>query len=218
MIHEQGDAGRGGGGFNREIRRYLWMLAVSFVIFAAELVGGYVSHSLALLSDAGHVFIDSLAVNVAIAVAWLVHRNRGSEGRIRAVGGYVNAALLLVIAVGVCVEAVRRLMSPPEIRTWIMITVAAFGAVGNWVQYRINETAGKDERHVTHLGVSWHLLSDLMQSVIVVLGGILILCTGWRVVDPALSLLLSFWMVRLAWKLFQRCRHGSHDGCDHHHH
>ncbi len=173
-------------------------MAISVVILAVEVGGGLASGSLALLSDAGHVFIDMLAVTSAIAVERAVLRGR-SERRYRSIGGYVNAALLFAVAVAIVIELIARFDRPYEVKGTMVIFVAAFGAVGNWIQHRILESSAA--ANVTHRGMERHVLSDLWQSLLVVASGTLIAVTGIAIFDLVASLLLAvvftFWSFRL---------------------
>jgi len=202
-----------------EIKRYGIIFGIAAMILIAEVVGGIISHSLALLADAGHVFTDTGATFVAIIVAYRVKRG-DNEAQTRKVGGYINALLLGVVAVWVGLEAIERFQSPREVVSWVMISIAVLGTIGNYVQHRIMESA--DEEHVTHESMRLHILSDLLQSVGVVLGGILIWMTGWVLIDPAISMIIAFMMAWWAWKLLGKLWSGKYDDnnghCHHGHH
>lgn len=202
-----------------EIKRYGLIFGIAAMILIAEVVGGIVSQSLALLADAGHVFTDTGATIVAIIVAYRV-KHGANEAKTRKVGGYINALLLGGVSVWVGVEAIERFQQPREVVSWVMISIAVLGTIGNYVQHRIMESA--DEEHVTHESMQLHILSDLLQSVGVVFGGILILVTDWVWIDPTLSIVIAFIMGRWTWKLLKDLRSGKYDGhghcCNHGHH
>jgi len=201
-----------------EVKRYGVIFGIATMILIAEVVGGVLSQSLALLADAGHVFTDTGATLVAIIVAYRVKRG-ASETQTRKVGGYINALLLGIVAVWVGVEAIERLQNPREVVSWVMISIAVLGTIGNYVQHRIIESA--DEEHVTHESMQLHILSDLLQSVGVVLGGVLILMTGWVLVDPIISMGIALMMALWTWKLLGKLWSGkyddSHEHCHHGH-
>lgn len=188
------------------------------MILIGEIVGGILSDSLALLADAGHVLTDIGALLVSIIVAYLV-KTGGNEHRIRTLGGIVNALLLAGVAVWIFVEALDRLQNPRDVISWIMISVAILGTIGNYVQHRVLEIA--EENHVTHEAMSLHILSDLVQSIVVVFGGIVIAVTGWHLVDPILSfgiaVLMGYWSMRLLWKMWSG-KYDHHSHKLHHHH
>ncbi|PIY58631.1 MAG: hypothetical protein COY98_01125 [Candidatus Yonathbacteria bacterium CG_4_10_14_0_8_um_filter_43_17] len=129
-----------------------------------------VSQSLALPVAAGHVFTDTRAIFVAIVVGYRI-KCSANETRTRKIDGYINALLIGGVAVWVLVEAVERFQEPREIVNWVMVSIAVFGTIGNYVQPMMMDTV--DEEHVTHESMHLHILSDLMQSIGVVVGGIL---------------------------------------------
>lgn len=200
-----------------EIKRYGIIFVLSGIIFAAEIVGGIISGSLALISDAGHVFTDAMAILISIVTAYLVRTKKYREKPVRALGGYVNALLLLGIAIGIGIEGVERIAHPREIASKMMIAVALIGTVGNWIQYKVLGTL--EEEHVTHKAMNLHILSDLLQSVIVVLGGFAIYLTGEHIIDPVLSVGIALWMAWRSWDLIIHIKKGgSHEHHGHHHH
>ncbi len=179
-------------------KRYWLVFGLSVLILGIEIIGGLAGGSLALLSDAGHVFSDTLAVIAAIIVEGAVRRGR-SERRLRSIGGYVSAALLFAVALFIIFEAIDRFHQPYEVKSGIVIVAAAFGAVGNFIQHRILESSAA--RHVTHKGMSWHVLSDLWQSIAVIATGIVIAMTGFVVCDLFISIAIAVVFVVWSFKL-----------------
>lgn len=187
-----------------EEKRYLIIFLIALGISAVEFIGGITSGSLALTSDAGHALMDGLGYAALIVVMRLIRRGY-NEHRLRAIGGYVNAALLLLIAGWVMYEAVGRLFSPPKIVSGIMIGVAVFGLLGNILQnYILKHATATEEAQVTHEAAHLHVLSDLWQSIIVIAAGIIIVITGWRILDPVLSIVISLVMVHWSIRLFRQ--------------
>lgn len=174
------------------IRRYGLILLISFVIFATEIVGGILSHSLALFSDAWHVFCDKIAIGLAIlAEYWAIKFPNGKkENGVKKAVAYANIFLLLFIAFKIAEEALVRIYAPQEIESLLMTAVAVFGALGNYFQNFIlkKSAVGKD---VVHEVVGFHIVSDLWQSLAVIAGGAVISITGKTIVDPVLSLLIA---------------------------
>ncbi|MBI5798859.1 MAG: cation transporter [Candidatus Yonathbacteria bacterium] len=207
-----------------EVKRYGILFGIAGMILIAEVVGGIVSQSLALLADAGHVLTDTGAILVAIIVSYRV-KCGANEVQARKLGGYINALLLGGVAVWVFVEAIERFQEPREVVSWVMISIAVVGTIGNYVQHRMMESANED--HVTHESMHLHILSDLLQSIGVVLGGSLIWVTGWVLIDPIISIVIALLMAWWTWKLLKKLRSGEYDGngghcChghghDHHH-
>ena len=117
-------------------KRLLWSLAVTLVILAAEVIGGILSNSLALLSDAGHVLTDAFALGLSLIAALIMKRPsdyRATYGyqRIGLLAALLNGVSLVVIAVFIFVETYKRLHAPPEINSSLMLVVAAAGFAGN---------------------------------------------------------------------------------------
>lgn len=188
-----------GGRCGCELRRYLWVLVVSLFIAAIELVGAYLSDSLALASDAFHVLTDAVVAGLAIAVATLARIKTRKEYFFRKVGGFVNVGLMLAVVVVITKKAVDRMTNPPEVLGLLMLVVAIVGAVGNYIQHRILSLT--QEHHLTQQGLHWHVLADLAQSLAVIIGAIFIITTGYYWIDIALSfiivLLIIHWSTNL---------------------
>lgn len=190
-----------------ETRRYTRVLAIASFILALEIAGGMASGSLALLADAGHVFTDMSAILVSIFVAEYARRRDDSE-RVRNIGFLINIALLIIVAITIAHEAVERFSEHRAVTSWIMLAVAALGGLGNWVQHKVLEGA---HDHKTGRVLNLHVMSDLLTSVVVVIGGIAIWATGIYWIDTALSLLIATWILIQVGMLMK-----NPDG--HHHH
>lgn len=202
-----------------EIKRYGVIFGIAGIIFIAEVVGGIDSQSLALLADAGHVLTDTGAILVAIIVSYRV-KCGANETSTRKVGGYINAFLLGGVSVLILMEAIDRFKEPREVVSWVMISIAVLGTIGNYVQHKMLESAEAD--HVTHESMRLHILSDLYQSFGVVFGGILIWMTNWVLIDPIISFVIALMMMRWTRKLLRDLWSGKYDGngehCSHGHH
>ena len=159
------------------------------MIFVAELIGGYFSRSLSLLSDSGHVFVDTLAVAIAIWVDWRVSGDHQAEDRWRIRGARAQGLLLLlIVAPWTAIEAWRRASGQEPIAFTAMIVIAIIGMGANYFQHRI--LAGGKE-NITRTGLDIHILSDLGQSMAVVIGGVLIAITGVLAIDLVVSGILA---------------------------
>ena len=189
-------------GQNASERRLWWSLSVLAVFTAFEAVGGFWSHSIALLAEAAHMLADCGSLVLAV-LAIRVSRRPASPDRTyghrryQPLAAYTNGLLLLAITVGVIVEAAKRLMSVPEVDGGVMMGVAFAGGVANFVAFLIlSGGSSLNER-----GARAHVLSDLLGSVAAVIGAGIILYFHWYPADPLLSLAVSVLILRSGWQL-----------------
>ena len=172
----------------------------------AEIVGGLVTNSLALLADAGHMLSDVAAVALSLFAAWVARRPADSTrtfGYVRAeiLAALVNAAALFVVAVLVLVEAWRRLASPPEVQGLGMFLIATGGLgvnlVGLWL---MRDVRGES---LNARGAWLHMLGDALGSIGAMASGLLVLALGWRWADPIASALISALITFSGWGLLR---------------
>lgn len=189
------------------------VLVSFFIIFAfmiVEAVGGYLSGSLALMADAGHMLADAAALALAYAAFRFGRRAADARrtfgyARFEVVAGFVNALTLFAIAVWVVFEAVQRFRHPVEILSGPMLAVAVAGlAVNVFVLWLL--TRG-DAGHVNIRGAALHVMGDLLGSVGAVAAALVIRFTGWLPADPILSVLVSALILRGAWRLLAKTLH-----------
>jgi cobalt-zinc-cadmium efflux system protein len=184
LVGHEGDGGS---------ERRLWAAAVvSVSILIVEIVGGIMANSLALLSDAGHVFLDIFSVGLALSAARfcrLPAQGRSSFGMHRAeiLAALVNAFTLIGLSVVIFYEAYQRLQAPPEVRASEMLVVAVTGLAANLVGVYLLH-GGRD---INVRGAYIHILGDTGSSVAVIAGAVVIMYTGERRVDPVLSALIG---------------------------
>ena len=184
------------------------VLTASFMV--VEVIGGIVSGSLALLADAGHMLTDTMGLALA-ALAFRVSArpadSRRSYGyqRFQILAAFVNGLSLLLIVAWILVEAIQRLMSPPEVMAGTMLVVAAGGLVVNLVSFVVLHGGDRDNMNIA--GAVLHVAGDLLGSVAAIVAAIVIIATGWMPVDPLLSILVAMLILRSAWKLVQRSAH-----------
>src|ERR1700687_3474236 len=176
-------------------------LALTFVVLAVELAGGLISHSLALLSDAGHVLTDVFALGLAwFAVA---QANRPADARrsygyhrVSILAALVNAVTLIVIVLLIAYEAVRRLAHPEPVQGGIVMVAALIGiAINVYVAFGL-----RGHGHSLNMRAAlMHVVGDIGASVGVVVAGLVILLTGWLYIDPLLSLGIAVLIAFGAW-------------------
>ena len=174
--------------------KLLLIFSFTFLLMALEVAGGLWSGSLALLSDAGHMFTDSLAVLLSfIALHWSKKEPTGSKTfgyhRLEIIIALVNGLLLLAVSIYIFYEAIHRFIHPTLIKPNIMLVIAAIGLIGNIAGMLILNTESRENLNVR--SVFFHLFGDLLSSVGVILGGLIILFTGWTLVDSLLGLMIG---------------------------
>lgn len=175
-------------------RRFILALILTTAILVAEVIGGLWTGSLALLSDAGHVFMDVLALGlsfVALRVAALPPNERHSFGfhRFQVMAALINGVTLLWIAVEIFREAWSRFNAPVPILAGPMLVVAVIGLVVNLVVAFALHDHGHDDLNTRSAYL--HVIGDALSSVGVIVAGVIILFTGWTWVDPLASILIA---------------------------
>ena len=187
-------------------RRLGIALALIVAFMAAEVAAGFLASSLALLSDAGHMLTDAGALVLSLlAMRWTSRPPRGAMTyglkRTEILAAQVNGLTLLLIAVVVTVEAVRRLISPPEVEGWIVVGVALAGVVVNLIATW--QISGADRRSLNIEGSFQHIVTDLYAFAGTAVAGIVILTTGFVRADAIASLIVVGLMVRSGVKLLK---------------
>lgn len=197
--HDGHDHGRG------EItRRLVWVLAITATFTVAEIVGGILSNSLALLADAGHMFSDVAALGLSVFAIRLARRpptQRRTYGyaRFEILAALVNGATLLVVAGLIVVEAWERVREPVSIDGVVMLSVAGLGLMVNLVAAFVLHAHAHDNLNVR--GAYLHVLGDLLGSVGTIAAGVIVLATGWTLADPIISVLIAMLILFSAWNL-----------------
>ena len=170
-------------------KRLVLSVLVTIGILVAEVVGGIMSHSLALLSDAGHVLTDAFALGLSLIALLIMKRPsdyRATYGyqRIGLIAALINGVSLVVIALFIFIEAYKRYHSPPEINTSVMLSVALAGLAGNLV---IAWILGHKHDDLNMKSAWLHVLGDTISSVGVIAAGFVIKYTGWVLADTIAS-------------------------------
>jgi cobalt-zinc-cadmium efflux system protein len=192
------------------IKRVQLALVLTGIFMVVEVVGGIISGSLALLADAGHMLTDTMALALA-AFAFRVSskpadtkRSYGYQ-RFQIIAAFVNGLSLLAIVGWILIEAVMRMINPPEVIGTTMLVVAAAGLVVNVVVFLILHSG--DQENLNIRGAALHVLGDLLGSVAAIIAAFVIIKTGWMPIDPILSVLVAALILRSAWQLVRRSAH-----------
>src|SRR4051812_21462328 len=181
-------------------------LAITIVLLLGEAIGGWVSNSLALLADAGHVLTDGAALGLALFVTWLARQPGNPDktyGYLRweILAALFNAATLLVISAWIVVEAVMRFRTPEPIQGGLMFWVAVVGLAGNAISARILH--GSHTQNMNVRAAYLHVMGDLLASVGVVIAALLVRFFGWTAADPIASIVTTLFIVHGAWRLLR---------------
>ena len=187
--------------------RIFLALVLTLLTMVASIVGGLAAHSLALLSDAGHMLADAGALALALVAQRVAsqprtHKRTYGSRRAEVLAAFVNALLLGLTSVWVVVEAVERWRDPPDVKGGWMLAVASGGlAVNLLAAWILSSGHGHNENTRSALA---HVLSDAAGSVAAMLAAALVLGLGWRRADPLISVLLAVMIFWSAWKLVVR--------------
>ncbi|GLC28137.1 cation diffusion facilitator family transporter [Roseisolibacter agri] len=185
-------------------RALRWALVLTAVLLVAEVVGGIVSNSLALLADAGHMLTDVGALGLSLFVAWFSRQPSSPSktyGYLRweILAAFLNGAALLLISALIVWEAIGRFRSPEPLAAGTMLGVAIAGLAVNvasaWMLH------GSAHTSLNVRGAYLHVLGDLLGSVGTVAAALIVRSTGWLAADPLVSILTTVLIVRGAWRL-----------------
>jgi cobalt-zinc-cadmium efflux system protein len=206
--HQHGGAHHHGLGHSHagdaSVRSLRIALALTAILLVVEVVGGFLSNSIALLADAGHMLTDVAALALALFVAWFSRQPetpRKTYGYLRweILAAFLNGATLLLISAWILWEAVIRLQAPEPIKGGLMLGVAAAGLIVNLVAARV--LISSSSHNMNTRGAYLHVLGDLLASVGTVAAAILIRYTGWLMADPVASILTTVLIMSGAWRL-----------------
>jgi cobalt-zinc-cadmium efflux system protein len=181
-------------------------LALTASFLLVELVAGVLTHSLALISDAAHMFTDTATLGIALVALRLAGRSADARRtfgyhRFEILAAAFNAMLLFGVAVYVGLEAYQRFRSPPEVQATGMMVVAVAGLAVNLASMRM--LAAGQEGSLNLRGAYLEAWSDMLGSIGVLAGAVVIKFTGWYWVDSAVAVLIALWVVPRTWSLFR---------------
>jgi cobalt-zinc-cadmium efflux system protein len=208
--HTQSHAGHAHDAGERNERRLLLAAALTSITLVAEVAGGIISGSLALLADAGHMLTDA----AALILAWLAvrfsrrpadwKRTYGFE-RFEVLAAFSNGLALFFISAMICYEAIERIYEPVEVLGGPMLAIAAVGLCVNVATMLILRNGGEANLNVR--AALLHVMSDLLGSVAAIAAALIILQTGWTPIDPILSIAITLLILRSAWLITKDAGH-----------
>lgn len=190
--HAHGHAHEGLGGHHHHGSGKALVFSLCFTLAFAivEVFGGWISGSLALLSDAGHMFTDTSSLAIGAFAAWLSRRPASKSHsfglqRAEVLGALVNAVMMIGVVVAIAISAVHRLFEPEPVTGGMVMIIAGIGLLVNII---IGFILLRGEQTMNVRGALLHVLGDLMGSVAALVAGFVILATGWMPIDPILSI------------------------------
>lgn len=193
--HAPGDANR---------RRLAVVLALVLLYMGAEVVGGLLTNSLALLSDAGHMLSDAASIGLALFAMSMARRPRTADRtfgyhRTEILAALANGVTLVVVAVYIVVEAWHRFQDPPEVDGSTMMLIASGGLVVNLIGLAVLHGGHGDSLNLR--GAWLHVLADTLGSVQAIAAGALIWAFGWNLADPVAAVLIALLVAWSSWSL-----------------
>lgn len=203
--NEHGHAGHDHtAGANQRSLRIALGLTTAFLV--VELVGGILSQSLALISDAAHMFTDVAALAIALMAIRISRRPADSKRtfgyhRFEILAAAFNAMLLFGVAIYILFEAYLRLQAPPEIESTAMLVIAVIGLAVNLLSMRVLRSGQASSLNVK--GAYLEVWADMIGSVGVILGALILKLTDWGWVDSAVAILIGLWVVPRTWMLLK---------------
>ncbi|MCG2573836.1 cation diffusion facilitator family transporter [Acinetobacter sp. ME22] len=186
----------------------LWLaLGLTSSFLVVEIIAGFLTQSLALLSDAAHMFTDAAALAIAliaIKIGKLPADDKRTFGyqRFEILAALFNALMLFIVALYILYEAYIRLSHPPEIQSLGMLMVAILGLIINLIAMKILMSGAEDSLNVK--GAYLEVLSDALGSVGVIVGAVLIYLTQWVWVDTLIAVLIGVWVLPRSWLLLKQ--------------
>ncbi len=196
-VHSTAEANRG---------RLVAVFCLTLGIFAVEAIGGYAANSLALLADAGHMLTDVAGIGLALLAIWIGARPPDPERsfgyqRLEILAAVANALLLFGVGAFIIVEAIRRLASPPEVESELMIAVALVGLAGNGTSLWLLRKRQAESLNVR--GAYLEALSDFAGAGAVIVAGLIIAATGITTADAIASIVIGLLIFPRTWRLLR---------------
>lgn len=187
-----------------------WAFGLTAGFLVAEVMGGLLTNSLALISDAAHMATDVFALVISLVAVRLSRRPPDAKrtfgyARMEALGALINGVLLFVVAGYIFWEAVGRFRTPSPIASTGMLVIAVGGLVVNLVSMLLLKSGSGESLNVK--GAYLEVWSDMLGSVGVIIAAAVIKVTGWTVADPLIAVLISLWVLPRTWILVREAGH-----------
>lgn len=189
-----------------EKRKLKQAIAVTAIVMVAEIIGGFLTNSMALISDAGHMFTHSFALLISLGAILYAskpachHRTYGIY-RIEILAALFNSLFLFGATGWIMLESIKRIISPAPILTLQMLIIAFVGLIANLISAWLLHGTSKSDLNLRSAFL--HMLADTVSSVIIIIGAVIIHFTGWNFIDPILSIGIALVILSWGWGLFK---------------
>ncbi|MDD9335874.1 MAG: cation diffusion facilitator family transporter [Wolbachia sp.] len=191
-------------------KHLIYSIIIVVITMFMEIVGGIISHSLALLSDAGHMLTDLFA----LVLSWLAYRFSSKESdlqrsygyhRLQIIAAFINGLTLFLIAIILIIESIKRFIYPVNVEWKVMLIIATLGLISNVIVFFMLHS--KCENNINIKSAVLHVMGDIVGSVAAVLASVIIMLTGWQIVDPILSVFVSVIILNSGYKIIKNSCH-----------
>jgi cobalt-zinc-cadmium efflux system protein len=178
-------------------KKTLWITLFLTLFFTiVEIVGGLLSHSLALLSDSAHMISDVFALGLSMTAIYMATRKPNRKFtfgylRFEIIASFLNGFALVIISIGIFVEGIKRIINPQAVDLPTMLTIASVGLIVNVILTIILSRSVKEEKNLNVKSALWHFIGDLLSSVGIIASAVLIYFTGYYILDPVISIIIG---------------------------
>lgn len=178
-------------------KKTLWITLILTLFFTiVEIVGGLLSHSLALLSDSAHMISDVFALVLSMTAIYMATRRPNSKYtfgylRFEIIASFLNGLALVIIAIGIFIEGIKRIIEPQIVDLPTMLTISIVGLIVNIVLTIVLSRSMKEEENLNIKSALWHFIGDLLSSVGIITSAVLIYFTGYFILDPLISMVIG---------------------------
>ncbi|AVR97285.1 cation diffusion facilitator family transporter [Pseudoduganella armeniaca] len=216
--HLKGDAKYRHQRADRSLSILAWALGLTLLFAGVEVGAGFMSNSLALISDAGHMVTDAASLGLALFAQLIARRPPSSRysfgfGRAEALAAFVNGLVMLLVVGWIVFEAVHRFTAPQPVAGGTVFVVAAIGLVVNLI---VAWVLSKDRDSMNTRAALVHVLGDMLGSVAALIAGAVIYYTGWMQIDPLLSLIVSLLLLKSTYGILRESGHHLMEGVPEH--
>jgi len=186
-------------------------LKISFILIASfmfiEFIGGFMTNSLALISDAGHMLSDAVALGLSLSALLLGEKAANSKKtygykRFEILAALLNGVVLILLSIFICIEAFKRFSHPAEVMGSGMIIISTIGLIINIVVAYIL-SRGETKENLNVKSAFMHVLGDLLGSVGAIIAALLIIFFGWNIADPIASIIVSVLVLYSGWNILK---------------